>query len=154
MRAWAASVKSGKVPSTSPGERKFPLVKGQGEWKILSASSEEPDTGFAHFAIDGNPDTCWHTSYTNGLPGFPHSIAVDMGTRMKFTGFIYTPRMDKDKGLISQYTFSVSDDGQNWREVKKASSPTTISGRIRLFSASTSAGLWRHATSSLTPGLR
>lgn len=119
VRAWAASVKSGKVPSTSPGERKFPLVKGQGEWKILSASSEEPDTGFAHFAIDGNPDTCWHTSYTNGLPGFPHSIAVDMGTRMKFTGFIYTPRMDKDKGLISQYTFSVSDDGQNWREVKK-----------------------------------
>ena len=119
VRAWAASVKSGKVPSTSPGERKFPLVKGQGEWKILSASSEEPDTGFAHFAIDGNPDTCWHTSYTNGLPGFPHSIAVDMGTRMKFTGFIYTPRMDKDKGLISQYTFSVSDDGRNWREVKK-----------------------------------
>ncbi len=42
-----------------------------------------------------------------------------MGTRMKFTGFIYTPRMDKDKGLISQYTFSVSDDGQNWTEVKK-----------------------------------
>ena len=29
------------------------------------------------------------------------------------------PRMDKDKGLISQYTFSVSDDGQNWKEVKK-----------------------------------
>lgn len=71
VRAWAASMKSGKVPSTSPGERKFPLVKGQGEWKILSASSEEPDTGFAHFAIDGNPDTYWHTSYTNGLPGFP-----------------------------------------------------------------------------------
>lgn len=119
VRAWAAAGKSGKVPPTSPGERKFPLIKGQGEWKILSASSEEPDTGFAHFAIDGNPDTCWHTSYTNGLPGFPHSIAVDMGTRMKFTGFIYTPRMDKDKGLISQYTFSVSDDGQNWKEVKK-----------------------------------
>lgn len=97
----------------------FPFVKGQGEWKILSASSEEPDTGFAHFAIDGNPDTCWHTSYTNGLPGFPHSIAVDMGTRMKFTGFIYTPRMDRDKGLISQYAFSVSDDGRNWKEVKK-----------------------------------
>ena len=63
-------MKSGKVPSTSPGEE-IPLVKGQGEWKILSASSEEPDTGFAHFAIDGNPDTYWHTSYTNGLPGFP-----------------------------------------------------------------------------------
>lgn len=119
VRAWAAAGNSGKRPPTSPGARRFPLIKGQGEWKILSASSEEPDTGFAHFAIDGNPDTCWHTSYTNGLPGFPHSIAVDMGTRMEFTGFICTPRMDKDKGLISQYAFSVCDDGRNWTEVKK-----------------------------------
>lgn len=119
VRAWAAAGTSGGVPPTSPDERNFPLVKGQGEWKILSASSEEPDTGFAHFAIDGNPDTWWHTSYTNGLPGFPHSIAVDMGTRMKFTGFIYTPRMDSGKGLIHQYAFSVSDDGRDWKEVKK-----------------------------------
>lgn len=119
VRAWAAAGTSGGIPPTSPDERNFPLVKGQGEWKILSASSEEPDTGFAHFAIDGNPDTWWHTSYTNGLPGFPHSIAVDMGTRMKFTGFIYTPRMDSGKGLIHQYAFSVSDDGRDWKEVKK-----------------------------------
>ncbi len=135
------------MPPTSPGERKFPLVKGQGEWKILSASSEEPDTGFAHFAIDGNPDTYWHTSYTNGLPGFPHSIAVDMGTRMKFTGFIYTPRMDKDKGLISQYTFSVSDDGQNWKEVKKGQFTYHYIRKDPAFSASTSASLWRPAIS-------
>lgn len=119
VRAWAAAGTSGGIPPTSPDERNFPLVKGQGEWKILSASSEEPDTGFAHFAIDDNPDTWWHTSYTNGLPGFPHSIAVDMGTRMKFTGFIYTPRMDSGKGLIHQYAFSVSDDGRDWKEVKK-----------------------------------
>lgn len=119
VRAWAAAGKPGSAAPTSPDERQFPLIKGQAEWKILSASSEEPDTGFAHFAIDGKPDTYWHTSYTNGLPGFPHSIAVDMGTRMKFTGFIYTPRMDKDKGLISQYAFSISDDGKNWKEVKK-----------------------------------
>ena len=118
VKAWAVPAKGG-VAATSSSGRTFLLVKGRGDWKILSASSEEPDTGFAHFAIDGNPDTYWHTSYTNGLPGFPHSIAVDMGAKMKFTGFIYTPRMDKDKGLIHQYAFSISDDGEKWKEVKK-----------------------------------
>ncbi len=107
------------LPPTAPCERNFTLIKGQGDWKVLSASSEEPDTGFAHFAIDGNPDTHWHTSYTNGLPDFPHSIAIDMGARMKFTGFIYTPRMDCDKGLINKFVFSISDDGKTWKEVKK-----------------------------------
>ncbi len=99
--------------------RTFPLIKGQADWKILSASSEEPEVGFAHFAIDGNPDTHWHTSYTNGLPDFPHSLAVDMGAPLTFTGFIYTPRMDSDKGLIHRYAFSISDDGKTWKEVAK-----------------------------------
>ncbi len=99
--------------------RTFPLIKGQADWKVLSASSEEPDVGFAHFAIDGDPDTYWHTSYTNGLPDFPHSLAIDMGAKMKFTGFIFTPRMDSDKGLVHRYAFSISDDGKTWKEVKK-----------------------------------
>ncbi len=118
VRAWALAAPGGVV-ATSPSQRSFPALKGQAEWKILSASSEEPDTGFAHFAIDGNPDTHWHTSYTNGLPDFPHSLAIDMGVQMSFSGFVYTPRMDCDKGLIHRYAFSVSDDGQNWREVKR-----------------------------------
>ncbi len=115
----ARAVATSGIAPTAPGERNFPLIKGQGEWKVLTVSSEEPDTGFAHFAIDGNPDTHWHTSYTNGLPNFPHSIAIDMGVKMKFTGFIYTPRMDSDKGLINRYIFSISDDGKTWKEVKK-----------------------------------
>ncbi len=118
VKAWAQSGANG-IAATAPSERLFPLVKGQGDWKVLSASSEEPDTGFAHFAIDGNPDTHWHTSYTNGLPDFPHSLAIDMGASMKFSGFIYTPRMDSDKGLIHQYAFSVSDDGKEWKQIKR-----------------------------------
>ncbi len=118
VRAWALAGTNG-FAATLSGERSFPLIKGQGDWKVYTASSEEPDVGFAHFAIDGNADTHWHTSYTNGLPDFPHSIAIDMGARMKFSGFVYTPRMDSDKGLIHRYAFSVSDDGKTWREVKR-----------------------------------
>ncbi len=118
VRAWAVAGPAA-VPPTAPSERSFALVKGQGDWKVHSASSEEPDSGFAHFAIDGDPDTHWHTSYTNGLPDFPHSLAIDMGAKMSFSGFVCTPRMDSDKGLIHRYAFSVSDDGREWREVKR-----------------------------------
>ncbi len=118
VTACARAHGSGVAP-TAAATRSFPMLKAQGDWRVCTASSEEPDTGFAHFAIDGNPDTHWHTSYTNGLPNFPHSLAIDMGARMKFSGFVYTPRMDSDRGLIDAYAFSVSDDGQNWREVKR-----------------------------------
>ncbi len=118
VRAWALAGTNGFAATVS-SERQFPLIKGQGDWKVLTASSEEPDTGFAHFAIDGNPDTHWHSSYTNGLPDFPHSLSIDMGAPMSFSGFVYTPRMDSDKGLIHRYAFSVSDDGRNWQEVRR-----------------------------------
>ncbi len=118
VSAWAQAEGFAIAP-TAASVRSFPLIKGQGDWKILSASSEEPDTGFAHFAIDGDPETHWHTSYTNGLPDFPHSIAIDMGAEMTFSGFVCTPRMDSDKGLILKYVFSVSDDGKSWKEVKR-----------------------------------
>ncbi len=118
VRAWALA-EDGTPAPTAATEREFPLVKGQGDWKVLTASSEEPDTGFAHFAIDGDPATHWHTSYSNGLPDFPHSIAIDMGASMSFSGFTYTPVMENDKGLILKYAFSISDDGKVWKEVKR-----------------------------------
>ena len=114
VKAWAANGKDTSVPY----ERDFQAAATRSDWKILSASSEEPDTGFAHYAIDGDPKTYWHTSYTNGLPGYPHSLAVDMGRKQKFTGFIYTPRTDLPNGLIQTYAFSISDDGKTWTPVK------------------------------------
>ncbi len=115
----AVALPSGDIPPTVASTKTFSLIKGQGDWKVLSVSSEEPDVGFAHFAIDGDSDTHWHTSYTNGLPDFPHSLAIDMGAKMTFTGFIYTPKMDSDKGLIHRYAFSISDDGKTWKEVAR-----------------------------------
>ena len=62
--------------------------------------------------------------------------------------------MDKDKGLISQYTFSVSDDGRNWREVKKGQFSYHYIRKDPAVQRIDFGSLWRPATSSLTPGLR
>ncbi len=119
VKAWAASSQEAPAAATPASERSFAKMAARGNWKVLQVSSEEPGKGFSHFAIDGNPETFWHTSYTNGLPNYPHSIAVDMGTKTKFIGFVYTPRMDKSDGLVQRFSFSVSDDGKHWSEVKK-----------------------------------
>ena len=50
------------------------------EW-AASADSEAPEAGLpygpASYAIDGNPVTCWHTSFPNGIGPLPHSITID-----------------------------------------------------------------------------
>lgn len=87
------------------------------QWKVHSCSSEEPGKGSAQHAIDDDEKTYWHTSYTNGLPNYPHWIVVDMGAKMKFSGFTYHPCMESDKGLVKTYKFSVSNNGTDWTEV-------------------------------------
>lgn len=121
VKAWAEDGKEAQAPATSATERRFDILAGRGRWKVFQVSSEEPGHGFAHNAIDGNPATFWHTSYTNGLPNYPHSIAVDMGVKTRFSGFVYTPRMDISDGLVQRYAFSISKDGRQWTEVKKGS---------------------------------
>ncbi|MCD8298986.1 MAG: discoidin domain-containing protein [Opitutae bacterium] len=107
------------IPPTPPEERVLAASSARANWKIFSVSSEEPQTGDAGFAIDRNPDTYWHSSFTNAQPDYPHSIAIDTGAKTRFSGFILTPRMDTTSGLILSYVFSVSDDGVNWREIKR-----------------------------------
>lgn len=108
----------GKLDEAFASVKTFDKTVARTDWKVLVASSEEPNTGEAQFAIDAKPETFWHTSFTNGLPQYPHFLAIDMGTKQKFSGFVYTPRMDLQNGLIGKYSFSISDDGEHWKEVK------------------------------------
>jgi HEAT repeat protein len=92
--------------------RDFGVPKSR--WKILSFSSE--NTQFederAALAIDGNPNTFWHTLWSGGNPGHPHHIAVDMAEEVVVTGFTYLPRQDgrQIKGVIGEFEFYVSRD--------------------------------------------
>lgn len=89
------------------------------QWKIVAASSEEPETGWASNAIDGKPMTHWHSQYKNALPNYPHYLIVDMGGVREFSGFIYTPRTDSQNGLVANYRFSLSTDGENFTPIKE-----------------------------------
>lgn len=87
-------------------------------WKIIDKSSEENGSGVAKYAIDGNPNTMWHTQYSGSVAPAPHHITIDMGKTECIKGFLVTPRMDSStNGLIRKYEFLVSDDGKNWTSV-------------------------------------
>jgi hypothetical protein len=111
--------------------------------KVLLADSyetgNEPDK-----AIDDNPNTLWHTSYSS--PGtfavtskqpetdYPHEIQIELSAAAAFKGFTYVPRKDGVNGLVAQYEFYVSDDGKSWgAPVSKGSFARTSGDKEVLF---------------------
>lgn len=84
-------------------------------WKLVSADSEQIDEGPARMAIDGDPETYWHTQYDPQTPKHPHEIVVDMGETVSLSGFRILPRQDGGvNGRIKDYELYLSVDGKAW----------------------------------------
>ena len=59
-------------------------------------------------ALDGNPNTLWHTEWQNTSPRHPHEIVVDLGAVYEITGVEYLPRSDgAANGSIREYELYV-----------------------------------------------
>ena len=66
-------------------------------------------------AIDGDPDTMWHTSWEGDMPNYPHELVVKFDTDRKLAGFTALPRQDGNQnGWIKDFVFYVSADGKTW----------------------------------------
>ncbi len=108
-------------------------------WKLVSTDSEQPDEGPAKNAIDGDPNTYWHTRYDPTLDKQPHELVVDMDKAESIAGFRYLPRQDGGiNGRVKGYRFFVSGpspssrpsdlapDGTAWIEVASGEFPNTL----------------------------
>jgi hypothetical protein len=91
--------------------------------KFVKVDSEETKSqdGHGENAVDGNPNTYWHTQWHGNNPGLPHEIIIELLPPSVIKGFTYLPRQDEsDHGTIKDYEFYVSDDGWNFGQpVKK-----------------------------------
>lgn len=78
--------------------------------KVTYADSEELDdeNGSALHVLDGQPDTIWHTAYSDRAAPMPHVLVFDLGSRQRITGIRYLPRLDGPNGRIKEYAIFLS----------------------------------------------
>lgn len=69
-----------------------------------TASSEYDGTseGPAANALDGNPDTIWHTNY-NPMVELPQHIMINLGKTRLVNKLVYTPRQNGLNGIVLEY---------------------------------------------------
>ena len=100
-----------------------PASTNQIKLTVIKVDSEETasENGRGTNAVDGNPDTFWHTEWTDANPECPHEIIVQLTPPSTIKGFTYLPRQDEEEnGTIRNYEFYVSDDGKDFgKPVKK-----------------------------------
>ena len=111
IRARAFAAGSIDSPTTTS---KLGLLVSRSKWKVIKVDSFERGEGFPRHAIDGDPGTFWHTSWSRSQDPQPHEIQIDLGLKFELAGFTYLPRQNQANGRIADYEFYVSQDGKNW----------------------------------------
>jgi len=117
LYAYVSSAKFDPVAELNPNllQKLFvanqPLAPGA---KIHADSEASGDYG-ADRAIDGDPDTIWHTPWNESAPGFPHELVLALAAPVKLAGITCLPRQDGNpNGWIREYAVFASGDGENW----------------------------------------
>ncbi len=95
-------------------QRDFPFTLPRDGWTIIKVDSEQQGEGEAIHAIDGQPNTYWHTQWSGSSPRPPHELIVDLGVKAELSGVTLLPRQDNINGLIKDYEIYTSLDGEKW----------------------------------------
>jgi arylsulfatase A-like enzyme len=122
--------KGGKQAAAMPVEGLLPNK----DWKIVRASSENTgNSKFAAHAIDGDPDTLWHSKFSGGTAPPPHELVIDLGAPRRIRGFVYLGRQDGGwNGAAKDIEFAISNSADAFGNpavkstLKKIKSPQTL----------------------------
>ena len=86
--------------------------------KLVRASSENSSNRkWARHAIDGNPQTLWHTQFSEKQAKHPHELVLDLGRERTIKGIRYLARQDNGwNGAFGKTAFSVSPSPEHFPE--------------------------------------
>jgi photosystem II stability/assembly factor-like uncharacterized protein len=94
-----------------------PDLIDKSEWELLYFNSEEVNfPGRAQMAMDGDPETIWHTRWSTGTDPHPHELQWDLGRNYDIKKMKYLPRQVGVNGRIKEYEVYVSDVEGVWEE--------------------------------------
>jgi hypothetical protein len=95
--------------------------------KVIEADSEDSANGnVAAHAIDGDPDTIWHTRWQPGNDPMPHHLTLDLGREVTLNGITCLPRQNGANGRIADCEIYCSSDPASWdAPVAKVKWPNT-----------------------------
>ena len=81
--------------------------------------------GEAAKALDGDPNTFW---LVNSKVRQTQGLHISFGAPVAFTGLVLMPRQNhrEHEGDIREYVLEISDDGQQWREIKRGALVSTF----------------------------
>jgi len=89
--------------------------------RVVRVDSE--DTAHDHLAamaIDGDPESFWHTRWQPDDP-MPHELVIDISREVTLKGVTYLPRQDMANGRIAEAEIYCGDSSSNWgKAVAKA----------------------------------
>ena len=106
-------------PALLPGPTsriEFSFLLPRSKWRVVSFDSEHRGEGEAKYAIDGDPNTYWHTQWGAGEPKHPHELIFEIGEVLEIEAFTYLPRQGQQNGRIGKYELYLSVDGKKWGE--------------------------------------
>ena len=82
---------------------------------MIEADSEDSANGnVAANAIDGDPETIWHTKWTPANDPMPHHLTLDLGRAVTLKGITYLPRQDMVNGRIAECEIYCSTEPNSW----------------------------------------
>ncbi|MFD0992493.1 discoidin domain-containing protein [Tenacibaculum geojense] len=67
-------------------------------------------------AVDGDPNTYWHSNWYDDNTSHPHFIAIDLGQEKELVGFSYQGRQSGTTGMVKDYIL-FGWDGSNWKQL-------------------------------------
>lgn len=122
--------KKGAKSAAMPKEGLLP----NGEWKLVRASSE--NTGnrkFARHAIDGDPETLWHSRFAPEAAAPPHELVIDLGSERTVRGIVYLGRQDGGwNGAVKEADVTLASTPEDFGEpmgkatLKKSKEPQIV----------------------------